>query len=125
MVEHRDYCPSPQNGIVRHYAGGVTMRLVASSGCLRMGLEQEPERGERTYRKQVVLQKAAGHHRHRLDRRLGLFDRLNVHEEERAGNVLAEPKLFDLAAEIKLECVRNFLWHDLLPLFRGGLLNER
>ena len=55
--------------------------------------------------------------RQRLDCRLSLIDRRVVHQENDARLILAEPELLDLAFEINLECVRNLLLHDLLPLF--------
>jgi hypothetical protein len=55
--------------------------------------------------------------RQRLDCRLSLIDRRAVHQENDAGLILAQSELLALAFEIKLECVRNVLLHDLLPLF--------
>jgi len=40
--------------------------------------------------------------------RFGLFERLDVHEENHAGRILSVPELLDLAVEIELERVRNF-----------------
>src|SRR5262249_38425959 len=67
----------------------------------------------------------AGHEWECLDRRPGLFDRLDIHEKDHAGRILAVPELLDLAVEVMLERSWHLVRHDLLPLLGREGLHDR
>ena len=54
-------------------------------------------------RHQIEGHEFRGSERQRIQGRLGLFHRFDVHEKSYSGSVLAEPELLDLADEIELQ----------------------
>src|SRR5262249_6581662 len=89
-----------------------------------LALNQQAQRRERPDLHELVLCKALCDERQRFDCRLGLLDRVDIHDEDHAGFVLAVKELFDLSVEIELERRRDFLRHDLRPLLRRDRLDD-
>src|SRR6516164_9734521 len=86
------------------------------------GLNKQTERLQRADRNVLEHKVAVGRQRQSFDNRLGFFNRCGVHKEDHAaGLILAEPELVDLAVEIELQSVGDFLRQDPLPL----LVRER
>ncbi|HEX9588334.1 MAG TPA: hypothetical protein VGA15_11405 [Bradyrhizobium sp.] len=81
-----------------------------------LALDQQAKWDERANRHQVVGDKVRGRERQRIQRRFGLFDRLDGHEKNWS-DLLSKPELLDLAIKIELKRRRHFARHVLLPLF--------
>src|SRR3569832_3001467 len=89
----------------------------ATAGYCSLALDEKAERLERADRNCLERENATSRERQRVDGCFGLVNRVGVHEKDHAGLIVAEPELLDLAVKVELERTRDFLRHDLLPLF--------